>query len=191
MRFKSVLAALFLMAASTVAPAGAAPVTYTLSGFVSGSIDATGFTNTPFTWTLHGDTADYFLAVPGVWFLAFASSSIDIGGVGTATPTLDQYAINNLFIPGELLMVDPGLTGGVALSAPWLLDYDGITSADPRFVRLDAAFPIPTDMGDLMLDSAKWTLTVDGVPEPATLVLFGTALAGAGTARRRIRVKAS
>lgn len=185
MRIQKILAAAALLVAGMFPAAEAAPVTYTLSGMADGSVGATTFTNTAFTWTFNADSNDLLVFGPVSWILPFNSDSLEIAGIGTITPDFQIGAINNLFIPEVLLLTDATISGGIIVSSPALLTYNGISSLGPIPVHFEDSAPLSSDMGDFVLTGTFFTLQVTGVPEPLTLALFGSGLAGIGILRRR------
>jgi hypothetical protein len=188
MRIKNILAAAALLAACLFSAAEAAPITYKLWGTADGTVGATNFTNTDFVWTFVGDSSDAS-SFPPFAFVLFTSSSLDIDGFGTLTPTDDMAAILNLFIPGAIVFINDTLSGGIAVSSPAFFSYNGISSLGPIPVTFEDSNLLSSDMGDFVIDGGIFWLEVVGVPEPVTLALFGAGLAGIGVMRRRRKAR--
>jgi hypothetical protein len=185
MRFKSVIAAATMLFAGLFAGAEAAPVTYTLTGFASGSVGATNFTNEAFTWTLSGDSATAIPTGGGGFALPFTSDVLNIAGIGMVTPTDQLFGAAQFFGPGTVGIVNEAIDGGILFGASALNGYNGLTSIGPLFVLyLDGAL-LASDQGDLSFSTLEMTFQVSGVPEPITIALFGAGLAGIGFVRRR------
>ena len=183
MSIKQILAAGLLFVA---AAANASPITYTISGVGSGSIGATAFSNAGFALTLNGDTAHY----NGTAVNPLDSVVLTVDGIGAAT-----FQIGTLL--GE--------------NSSHVVYFSRATGSDlfdftlPSQVNLGAAFGPLTGTGvfalsqfqdvasslgliDFNSSSAVQFQAVAGaaaVPEPASVILMGVALAGVLLARRK------
>lgn len=184
MRIQNVLAAAALFAAGLFSSAEAAPIIYTLSGTADGTVGATNFTNANFLWTFVGDS-DNAASFPPFSFVLFTTTSLDIDGIGTLTPSVDMAAVVNLLFPGGVVFTDDTVSGGISVSSPVIFGYNGISSLGPIPVLYEGSAPLPSDMGDFVLEGDIFWLRVVGVPEPLTLALFGAGLAGIGAMRRK------
>ena len=108
-------------------------------------------------------------------------------GSASASPSLDARWYGSLFVPA-------GFDGGV-LTAPFTFAGEFYFEDTPMSGgRLDlfgsglatlAFTPYPNWPGALALTSARYEFGADPVPEPATMVLIGTGLAGLAALRRR------
>lgn len=194
MRLKFLIAAFALLSADLVPAAPAAPITYTLRGTIDGTLGASTLTNALFTWTVIGDTAAVFsppppfpaarAAVPAI------SSTINLAGFGNLATTNGPFLF--LFIPhnspGNFAFVTTAIGEGVGFGDPALKNYSGLSALAPTSVAYGFSPAITTDHGTLSVSSPGqgiFQAAVGAVPEPLTLSLFGTGLAGLGALRRR------
>ena len=182
--------------------ASAAPISYTQSGFGSGTIDGVAFGSlapVAFTITATGDTDNrQSILVGGVFLIAYFidndSASIDIEGVGTfdfTTPT--RFFANQESGNGLVGFSLAGLFGSDLFDGPTAPGWDMTTSIGPLNGpgKVWWAPGIFTDGGELVMNRANSDATFeavvgsDPVPEPAALLLLGTGVAMA--LRRRSR----
>lgn len=189
MRWKILLAAV-LSAIGLATTANAAAITYTLSGEADLMVGGTGLLDAPVTWTFKGNTDDRLSLAPGVFLQPFTSSTAVIPGFATITITDELAALNNVLVWAPFIIINGDLSGGIALSAPELLSYDGLKSLGPIPVEYIGSAPVASDHGDFALIADSLLLTV-AVPEPATLALMGFGLISAGWMRRHRRIKAA
>lgn len=190
MRFQTFIAALALMAASCFSTAQAAPITYTLSGTLSGSLDLVSFTDKAFTWTVTGDTKQRQMLRSGETAVPALTSLLDIADVGSSLTPVDKF----LASPGApffatFAFADVNGLDGVGFFAPELANYDGVSSIGPIAVNFNGTFLLPTNHGIVLFETGSdmmFQAVPDAdAPEPITLALFGAGLAGIGALRRR------
>jgi hypothetical protein len=199
----------FLLSCATLsalsATASAAVITYTKTGFLSGSLGGTSFTNAAVTIRTTADTANvqYQLNDDTPFWTNAGVTSIDIDGFATAT-----FNGSNVFAAFKASTPNPSIAvlGIVELTNFYSILYNYYQPADPNYAldteiftenftppegfssgvtTTDVAFS--TNLGDLILSSASGnsTFTSTLVPEPSALVLFGLSTFCFITRRRR------
>jgi hypothetical protein len=203
----SLLSAAILLLAP-VAAAHADPVTYTLTGVMSGSLNGVAFINATVTFTETADTSTAFAYEPYIYGNTDGSSTVSVSGFGTATLT-DPYF-------GALAQSQPmssDITGFFDIDTSFGLGpvntgfdgYDLTTSIGPLSGPLaynPGTFEATT-LGALTITSyggpSTFTATVTpppppppppppAVPEPSSIYLLGTGVLGiAGAARKKFR----
>lgn len=194
--------------AALSATASAALMTYTKTGFLSGSLGGTSFTNAAVTIRTTADTANVqYQFIDGaeggtsVWTNA-GVTSIDIDGFATAT-----FNGSNVFGVFKVSTSDPSvamlgiveLTNGDTILGNFYQPADPNYALDTEMFRESlaplegnpVAITIPdvafsTNLGDLILSNAPGnsTFTSTLVPEPSALALLGLSTLGL-VARRR------
>jgi len=194
--------AILLIATAIGGSSHASPVTYTLTGSLTASLADTqghvteSFANTPFVWTLTGDTAQAVTSVthgepttevPAITDTIALGKLVLVPSIPTffevasvpATPSAGPFAVAGFS--------DVTAFTGIAWRSPALYGYDGITSIGPLAVNFFNSGPLQTDGGVFSISEANRLVFLVAVPEPASFVLLGTALAGlllAGAIRR-------
>jgi hypothetical protein len=179
-------------------------MTYTKTGFLSGSLGGTSFTNAAVTIRTTADTANvqYQLIEGTSYWINTGVTSIDIDGFATATFNgPDVFAAYKVYNPSfsftQLGIRD--LTNAYTIlgnfyqpaDPNYALDTEIFTSSIPPQGELEAHtdgdVAFSTNLGDLILSSASGnsTFTSTLVPEPSALVLFGLSTLGLIARRRR------
>lgn len=167
-------------------------ITYTESALATGTIGSFGFQNALVTLTMTGDTTGV-QNLGGGFFQNIGTLEVNVSGFGTATFTGVGFGVfdNQVF--------SPPAAGGFRSGSGSILDtfdnvfatYDLTTAIGPitgsSFIRPDLFFA--TSAGNFNLQSAgDSTFTASTVPEPGSMVLFGTGLSAlAGIIRRKLR----
>jgi len=202
MRITRLLQLAFAVVTASAALAG--PITFTLTGNVTGTLGGTAFTNAAMTVTSVADTSNVFFIAPNnLYEVLAASSSISIAGLGTATFT-DQTFWEDPNGSGDIIFGVPGGAGffngilgfgflGVGLESYNLESSFGpVSGPDFEVAVFDACENIPTTAGLLSIPQASNSSSVNGVittsivetftavtgvPEPTPVVLLGSSLA--------------
>jgi hypothetical protein len=185
--------AMLLIATVIGGSAHAAPITYTLTGFLTANLaDSPGhvtgsFANTPFVWALSGDTAQAVTipthggpttVVPAITDTIALDDTVLVPSIPTffavasVPPTQDA---GGFAVAG---FVDATTFEGIAWNSPALFGYNGITSVGPLPVNFDNSGPLPTDGGVFSISGASGLVFVAAVPEPPDLSIFLVGFAG-------------
>lgn len=198
MRLMVLRNALVLALLGWASVAAAAPITYTQTGYASGTLGTSAFTNAFTQLTLLGDTTNVTSIYSGFfWANPITTATVSIAGVGTATvtvptviwgfptpvsitsgfPVLPTVVFGTVDNPPAL----DSLTGLGITASNALLGYGLTTSIGPITgiggVGYPAGLFVSTTLGNLSLASdfsasTQGTFTAT-VPEPASLLLLG------------------
>jgi len=171
------------------------PINYSFTGTGSGTVGVAGFNDAAFTVSIDADTNDVaFQSSLGAFGILNLGGTIDITGVGVAGFTLPLFVFggNGLnaigfgnFSQGNLIAIfEPGLgLAGYDLAS----NFGPVTSANDN---LDQFANVATSLGTLTystMSDVAFVSTINAVPEPSTLVLLVSGLAGLVAWRRRRR----
>ena len=194
-----------LLLFGVVGMAEAIPITFTHNGIGSGSIDHFLFSETSFTITATGDTDDrdtFGDTFSGGFSIKHLAATIDITGVGTYDFITDTRTfVNTVFgIVGFSRSGSSGFDlfdGPIdSLFASWdmLSDIGPITGSGSLWQWDYPYSSVLTDGGQLLFNNGTSIAAFKAgtgapVPEPATMLLFATGLAGLAGSRLRRRKK--
>jgi hypothetical protein len=167
--------------------AGATPITYIFTGTGTGTLNGVAF-NGSFTMTYDADTSGV-TGPSGGEFTNIASSASFAAGALTATLTgTTNEVLDNTNAPGFAGFAQfPAVAVEATINAAFET-YD-LTTALPLTIGTPSTpintTPYSTSAGSLVFTTITALNFQAVVPEPATLVLLGTAVVGLGVVRRR------
>jgi hypothetical protein len=185
--------AILLIATAIGGSAHASPITYTLTGFLTANLadsqgNVTGvFANTPFVWTLTGDTAQVVTIgthggptteVPAITDTIALDNTVLVPSIPTFFAVASVPAIPPAGAFAVAGFVDATALAGIAWNSPALYGYNGITGVGPLAVNFDNSGPLPTDGGVFSISGASGLVFVAALPEPPDLSIFLVGLAG-------------
>ncbi len=183
-------------------PGSAIPIEYTFSGSGSGTVGATPFSAVNFEIIALADTTNVVSIFTGIFMVQAASASVQLQGIGTATVTEGTGVFSNTgncsngpscvgfsrftgsTTTSDLLDLSNAAFAGYNLQSSFAPVFDPTPFAVNQFANLS------TSLGSLSFSSAQ-DVTFEAstelapVPEPSTLLLFGTMAAGLGLVRWR------
>jgi hypothetical protein len=175
-----VFVALCILCSSNAALAD--PITYQLTGTVSGTIGTTTLTNATFTFVGNGDSTGVFEPDPGVFVNPLSSVTVSLSGIGVASVIDAFYFYANPSVPGAGFI--DIFTGDVLdFGATEFSSYDGVSPMGPLFdVSEILLAPFDTTDGTLNLSSATDLVFTTSnatttTPEPSSFALCGLVLA--------------
>jgi PEP-CTERM motif len=189
---KLAIAVMVLAGAAWAGSAAATPMTYTITGEASGSLNGVDFSSTDYTITMLGDTSH----LSGNILDPLTSTSVDIDGVGDvtldATTMLGVTARGVGFLEpvgGIADLTDFTLSTAVNLSAPFG-PVAGAPFSQQQFNNVASSGGLLTlthGSGSIEFSGAVTVASKPGVPEPASWALMLLGFGGLGAVLRHRR----
>ncbi len=173
------------------ATASAATIYYQMTGNLTGSLGGNSFTNSLFTFDFTGDTT----GITGTTVLLnpTTANSFLISGFSTATfSEATDVGVNTTL--GIVGFSDPASTKGITFQNAGFIGWNLATSIGPLTgtTPFFIAGTFNTSLGALVLSDASnlsFTASLNPIPEPAPVALFGMGLAAIGFLKLRKRTK--
>jgi hypothetical protein len=190
------LSALLLGVASTIgaaSPTLAIPITYTETDTASGSLGGVAFTNANIVLTESSDTTGVVNLGSGI-FHNTGTVTVSVNGGASVTFTDTTFVVSNNGLE-SVGFSDATLNRAILFDTDFSFStYDLTTSIGPitGFATFNPGQSFPTTGGAFILNSvgsATFTATTSAsaVPEPNSLAVFASAVAGLGFLFRRGR----
>lgn len=187
-------AAALLVSTSIVAPAQAAPITYSLTGSFTG-VNGGEFDNVDATFTGIGETDDAFALDANTTVVPLSSFTASAGGLTYTFTTPISFFVNRGDDFAGFLRDDisAGFVRFTSTSGAGFTGYDGVSALASTAATFYTDFntgTFATDRGDVLVTSATnlvVSASVAAVPEPATwgMMLLGFGMMGASMRYRR------
>jgi hypothetical protein len=167
----------------------AAPVTYTFTATVSGTVDGNSFTDALFTFVGNGDTSNITSCGVDCWSNDLTSATVTLAGFGSGSLTVSAFVFVNNDLSGvgdyinfDLLYVSDSALIGHDLATAFgpITGTASATGQGPFFTSFGVI-----DIQSILSDSGTFQTQINDVPEPVTVALTAAGLAGLAWRRRK------
>ncbi len=163
-------------------PLVGSPITYTMTGNVSGSIGATPLSNAPFTFVFYGDTTGIYTFPSGpLNILMNPALATSILLSGSAGGFIEPVIVGVEPVAGVVGFADAANTKGLTLVHAGAVGWDlaspiGPLTGEPGFAN--GSFATTLGVFTISGGSDVSFTAANTVPEPGGALLFGCALSG-------------